>query len=221
MTVTISAFVQAKHYRKGGNTPVSRIVIHDMEAAETNTTAEGCANFFAGGTVVASAHYCVDNDSIVQCVREGDVAFHAPPNAGSIGIEHAGFARQTRQQWLDEYGRAMLRLSAQLVAELCAKYDLPMRWLSPSDLRDGRRGITTHNNVSLAFGQSSHTDPGPKFPTGWYLDRVKAAASGPATFDVSDGEGLRQAAARVGETWRDLVEANPSILLKAQTLNRP
>lgn len=69
----------------------------------------------------------------------------------------------------------MLRLSAGLVAELLQKYDLPAEFLSPDELRAGKRGITTHANVTLAWGQTTHTDPGPDFPIGWYMDRVREA----------------------------------------------
>lgn len=171
-------FIQARWF-----TPVSAkrridfIVIHDMEMSEEHDTAERCARFFQNlsSDHKASAHYCVDDDSIVQCVRENDIAYHAPPNTHSLGIEHAGFARQSREQWLDPYGQRMLRLSAGLVAELLNKYDLPTEFLGPQELRDGKRGITTHANVSKAWGQTTHTDPGPDFPVAWYMDRVREA----------------------------------------------
>jgi N-acetyl-anhydromuramyl-L-alanine amidase AmpD len=167
-------FVQAKHYRRGGNTPVSRLVIHDMEAPEKATTAESVAAYFAKGTVVSSCHYCIDSDSIIQCVREEDVAFHAPPNTGSIGLEHAGYARQTAEEWIDAYSMAMLRLSAGLAADICRRHNLPLVWLSPADLLAGHRGITSHANVSKAWRRSTHTDPGPNFPVDFYLSLIGA-----------------------------------------------
>ena len=45
-------------------------------------------------------------------------------------------------------------------------------WLYPPDLRSGRRGITSHANVSLAFRRSDHMDPGPNFPVERYLRLV-------------------------------------------------
>jgi N-acetyl-anhydromuramyl-L-alanine amidase AmpD len=173
-------FIEARWY-----TPVSVkrridfIVIHDMEMTEEHDTAERCARFFATTDRKASAHYNVDDDSIVQSVRENDIAYHAPPNTHSIGIEHAGFARQSRDQWLDPYGVRMLTRSAGLMAELLDKYDLPTEFLGPDELRAGGRGVTTHANVSKAWGQTSHTDPGPDFPIAWYMDRVRAARSAP------------------------------------------
>lgn len=175
-------FLQARYYSpQTAKRRIDFIVLHDMEMAERVTTAEACAAFFhKGPPSPASAHYCVDSDSIVQCVRENDIAYHAPPNTHSLGIEHAGYARQTRAEWLDQYGQAMLTLSAKLTAELCQKYNLPVTFLSPADLKAGKRGITTHANVSQAWHQTTHTDPGPNFPIDWYLKQVRAARVPPA-----------------------------------------
>jgi hypothetical protein len=43
---------------------------------------------------------------------------------------------------------------------VCAAYDVPVVFLTPADLLAGKHGITTHANVSLAFGESTHWDPG-------------------------------------------------------------
>ncbi len=176
-------FVQAKSYYRAGNSP-ALIVIHDMEYPERSTGAEWCADFFAS-TAGASAHYCVDSDSIVQCVHDADGAWHTPgslPSKGgteinrmSIGIEHAGYAKQTATEWDDDYSRAMLELSASLVAKLCVKHAIPPRRLSPTDLKEpGVRGICGHVDATKATGVGSHWDPGPNFPWDWYMARVAA-----------------------------------------------
>lgn len=167
-------FIQARYYREGSpDRPIDWIVLHDMEAPEKATTAETVALYFTHPASPSSAHYCVDSDSVVQCVREQDIAFHAPPNDNSIGIEHAGYARQTRNEWLDAYGSAMLVRSARLVAELCAKYDVPLVYVNADDLKAGKRGITMHRDVSAAFRQSTHTDPGEHFPIHTYMALVR------------------------------------------------
>lgn len=179
-------FVQAKHYYKGGNKP-KLIVIHDMEYPERPTGAEWCADFFAAANAPqASAHFCVDSNSIVQCVNESDGAWHCPGslpkkggleiNRSSIGIEHAGYARQTKEEWADTYSMAELELSAKLVADICRRYDIPAKRLTPEDLlKEGATGICGHVDCTKATGVGSHWDPGSNFPFDWYIDRVNAA----------------------------------------------
>jgi len=179
-------FVPARHFTVGRIAPgaVTLIVLHTMEAAEKPSTAELVAAWFGGAAAPrASAHYCVDSDTIVQCVREDDTAWHAPgANHNGIGIEHAGYARQTAEQWADPYSERMLRLSARLSAEVCARHEIPIAFVDVAGLRGGKSGITTHHAVSLAFRKSTHTDPGEAFPVGWYLYLVRrfAAGLGPA-----------------------------------------
>jgi N-acetyl-anhydromuramyl-L-alanine amidase AmpD len=170
-------FIEARHYTRTSGRAIDLIVIHTMEAPEKPGSAEGVARWFAGPTAPeASAHYCIDSNSIVQCVRDSDVAWHAPgANHDSIGFEHAGFARQTARDWTDEYSDAMLRLSARLAAEKCREYRIPVVWLSAGDLRAGRRGITGHHDVSVAFRRSNHWDPSPAFPVEPYLAMVRAS----------------------------------------------
>lgn len=161
-------FVQARNYTRGPRKcPIDLIVIHDMEAAETPNTAEAVANWFAGKSAPqASAHFCLDNNSIVQCVRVQDIAWHAKgANHNGVGIELAGFARQTQGQWADDFSSAMLELAAGLVGKLCSDLSLPVEYVDAAGIKAGGRGITTHADVTKAFRiQGGHTDPGPNFP---------------------------------------------------------
>lgn len=173
-------FVQARYgYGRGTNVP-KLIVIHTMEWGETVNTAENCAAMFAGAqSPKSSAHYCVDSNSIVQCVHEDAGAWHCPGsvqgkeiNRCSIGVEHAGYAKQTPEQWADEYSTAMLRLSAQLVGALCKRYSIPVRHLSKAELLAGESGLVGHVDCTNATGTGSHWDPGPNFPWDAYLEMV-------------------------------------------------
>jgi N-acetylmuramoyl-L-alanine amidase CwlA len=167
--------------------PKKWIVIHCMEAPEKGDTAEWCAGFFRdqpmNDTVGTSAHACVDNNSIVQCVPWDRIAWHAPgANKLGIGIEHAGYARQTASDWSDVYSTQMLDLSAWLVAELCAKFRIPVDFITADGLRAGDPGITTHVECTKAWpGKSTHWDPGPGFPIGNYLRSVSTYSVGAGT----------------------------------------
>lgn len=173
----------AKHFTPSsrGKGDIHLVVIHSMEGSEVGTKAESCAYWFAGRNARypaprASAHYAVDNDSIVQMVSLKDVAWHAPgANHNGVGIEHAGKAKQTRDDWLDDFSKAMLLISAGLTARICKAYELPVQFVDSDALLAGDFGITTHDEVTKAFKKSSHTDPGKHFPMDWYLQQVLAA----------------------------------------------
>lgn len=172
-------FVQAANWSR--HVPPQRkrwIVIHCMEAAESSTTAENCADWFAGKrgeAPRASAHYCVDDDSVVACVPPDAVAWHAPgANKLGIGVELAGYARQDRAAWLDSYSQRMLIRAAWLCAELSRRHSIPARFCDAGALTRGEAGFTTHAEVSAAFGKSTHWDPGPGFPMLRFLELVRA-----------------------------------------------
>jgi N-acetyl-anhydromuramyl-L-alanine amidase AmpD len=168
-------FVESPHVTRTGGRQIDLIVIHTMEMDEKGETAENCAQWFLNPGAKVSAHYCVDADTIVQCVRDEDVAWAAPgANSDGIQIEHAGRAKQTGREWGDAYSTAMLDRSAGLVAELCRKHEIPVTLLFAADLKAGKRGITTHKAVSDAFKRSSHWDPGTGFPIEAFLKRVRA-----------------------------------------------
>lgn len=159
----------------GPSRAVRVIVIHDMEAPEKGSTAEDVARYFATTDVKASAHVCVDNNSIVQCVADSDVAYAAPGcNSDGIQIEMAGYGNQTRDQWLDEYGVALIDRAADAAAQYCLKYIIPPRHLTNAELEAGERGIVGHVQVSEVYQRSDHTDPGPNFPWDVFMDRVVA-----------------------------------------------
>ena len=113
MAVKTIPFVQAKNFTQGPSNAIDVLVIHTMESPEKPDTAESVAHWFAGSTAPqASAHYCIDDNSIVQCVHDADVAWHAPgANHNGLGFEHAGRAAQTQgrleRRVLDEAARAL------------------------------------------------------------------------------------------------------------------
>ena len=167
-------FVPSPHVTRTGGRTIDLIVLHTMEAAEGNGAALSCARWFQNPRSRLSAHYCVDATAVIQCVRDEDVAWHAPgANHDGLGIELAGRASQSRREWADRYSTAVLENAAALAAGLCRAHAIPALWLWPPHLRAGRRGVTSHAAVSEAFGRSSHTDPGAGFPIERYLVLVR------------------------------------------------
>jgi N-acetyl-anhydromuramyl-L-alanine amidase AmpD len=167
-------FVESPNFTRAAGRAIDVVVMHTMEIAERPDAAEICARWFRTPVSQVSAHYCVDADSIVQCVWEKDVAWHARGgNANSIGVELGGFAGQTTTDWEDTYSATVLERAATLVADVCRRRRIPVRWLDADDLRAGRPGLTGHSAVSRAFRKSDHWDPGDGFPVEAFVDRVR------------------------------------------------
>lgn len=167
-------FVESPNFTPANRRSIGVVVMHTMEIAERSDAADICARWFRSQVSQVSAHYCVDADSVIRCVEEKDIAWHARGgNTNSIGVELAGFASQTVRDWRDPYSRAVLARASSLVADVCRRRRIPVRWLVADDLLAGRRGLTGHNEVSRAFKRSDHWDPGDGFPVEAFLDSVR------------------------------------------------
>jgi hypothetical protein len=168
--------------------PVHRVVIHSTVSPCKPGGARDIAAYFRTEASGGSAHYVVDPDETGQVVGDHTIAWHAPPNPNSIGIEmtdipgpipgaEPGTARwqalRRGWRWARPLQLRMLHRTARLTARLCAAYDVPVVFLTVTDLQAGRHGITTHANVSQAFGQSTHWDPG-WWPRRYFLRLVRA-----------------------------------------------
>jgi hypothetical protein len=174
--------LRAVHRSSGSNLPVTRIVIHctcppnvPYAAASAAGKARGTAQYFTQQNAGGSAHYVIDIEAEEHCLEDAAIAWHAPPNQHSIGIEICGQAFYTREQWLSPQVKPALDRAAARTADLCQRFSLPVAWLGVADLKAGRKGVTSHANVSAAFKQSDHTDPGPNFPADVFIGMVAAA----------------------------------------------
>jgi len=170
----------AYHVSSGSNLPPTRVVVHDTESgggypsASQPPTARGVVSYFTQPSSGGSAHYIVDTATEFHVLGDTEIGWHAPPNARSIGIEICGVAAYTRDQWLSASVWPAVALAARRTRELCDRFGIPTVRLSSADLLAGRHGICGHVDVSQAWHQSDHSDPGPNFP--W--DRFMAAVTG-------------------------------------------
>jgi len=173
--------LEARHYKRLGVTDrnIRLVVIHDMEYPERITAAEDVARYFNTTENAVSAHLCIDNNSVVRCVHDSDVAYAAPgANHDGIQIELAGYSRQNRKDWLDDYGIALLALASNAVAYYCIKYGIPVRQLTNSQLADGiSKGIIGHYQASEVFKKSRHSDPGAGFPWDYFIASAQTFVS--------------------------------------------
>nr|WP_240971240.1 peptidoglycan recognition family protein [Microbispora sp. CL1-1] len=160
----------AKH--GGTQNSVTRIVIHGTVSPCQRGGAVNVAHYFQTPGAGGSAHYVVDPGEVVRCLAETTVAYHAPPNTGTIGVELCDPQKGAASRWGDDDHEAMLRLAADLVRRIAQRWDVPLRRLTVADVKAGKRGICGHVDVSKAFHQSDHTDPGDAFPWGHFMALV-------------------------------------------------
>lgn len=182
------------------NKPIRRLVIHSTVSACEPGMARRIAAYFRSEKAGGSAHYVIDPGEVVQVVLDSVVAWHAPPNPRTLGLE---MCEHPARNWLRFFGgktlaevkaehadsttvafnpfrwmspnyRRMYRLTADLAADLCLAYDLPPRWVGAKAMRKTPdiEGITTHAATSAAFRQSSHWDPG-VWPRRAFVRRVR------------------------------------------------
>lgn len=157
----------------GGAQVPRTIVIHGTVSPCAVGGARATAKFFANETKKTSAHYIVDPAEIIQSVGDHTVAYHCGHNQDSIGIELCDPQAGPGKRWTDEPHTQMLARAATLVAQLCLAYDIPAVRVMPSALVAGKHGICGHVDMTNAFHQSTHTDPGPDFPWTEFIHAVK------------------------------------------------
>lgn len=162
-------------YRHGDNDnkPIRRIVIHSTVSPCELGGARNIAGYFRSSSAGGSAHYVVDPGEVVQVVYDSTVAYHAPPNQHSLGVELCDYpVAGSAARWKDREHRLMLDRAAMLVAQLCLAYGVPGYYRNATQLRGGAHGVTTHAQVSEAFRQSSHWDPG-AWPRRRFMRKVR------------------------------------------------
>lgn len=172
-------------FTAGDNANPTRVVLHatcptiGYPGASTAGEAMATARYFAGGTAGGSAHYVEDASGEAHCVPDNTVAFHAPPNQASIGIEVCAEGGQyaqsyTREQWLSPAVWPAVARAAARTRELCDRFGIPTVRIGVSELLAGAHGICGHVDVSNAWRQSTHSDPG----DGWPWPEFMAAVTG-------------------------------------------
>lgn len=152
-------------------TDIRWVVIHCTEGS----TAAGAASWFQNPASGGSAHLVIDDEDCFRTLLDGDIPWGAEgANSRGFHIEIAGFARWKREDWLAKDRR--LRRAAFKTAYHCVKFKIPLRWVSPTKLRLGWKGIATHADCCKAFG-GTHWDPGAGFPKDKFLALVKQYAA--------------------------------------------
>lgn len=101
----------------------------------------------------------------------------AGPTANAVGVHGSaiGRAARTREQWIafPEQIEAMARWAANVHTE----YGVPLRWLTAEQVRAGSWGFCGHAEISAAWKEVDHWDPGNGFPHDLILHLAKEFAA--------------------------------------------
>jgi N-acetyl-anhydromuramyl-L-alanine amidase AmpD len=176
-------WVPPRSWTDANRTKVQLIVIHTTEGSAHSNSAEDGAAYDARRTDGTSAHYFVDNTSVVQCVRTADQAHTARRQGNRRGIQYelCGRAAFSAPVWAGDYAQAMLRRTAKQAARDAKKWGIPVRHLTVAQVRAGLKGFCSHWDITRAFPEDggTHTDPGPNFPWSQFLGMVRAELAPP------------------------------------------
>lgn len=147
-------------------------VFHTTENND-NTAPESVAKWQLNRANNSSYNVLVGTNG--RSVRSNDdnfIPWAAGTTGNRIGIHASaiGRAARSREDWLK--WPAQLETLARWAADLNARYGIPLRWLSAAQVRAGERGFCGHAEISAAFGEVDHTDPGRGFPHDLILARA-------------------------------------------------
>jgi N-acetyl-anhydromuramyl-L-alanine amidase AmpD len=169
-------YVQGRNDYTDGDNRKFGFAIHNTSNDASDT---GEASYATRRTDGTSSHFYTDADSVTQSIDTDDKTGHAGSSTGNenaISVEITGANGKTRAWWLANV--AWEKLAAVLATVI--KHHWPdgsfqIRRASVAEMKANPRvkAFYGHNDMRLAWGGTTHTDPGPNFP--W--DRLLAAVS--------------------------------------------
>lgn len=189
-------------WNPGDNTK-QLIVQHTTESEGGNTGVVG----FLERTRNGSYQTMVDFDGEeVRMVPDNRQAWGAMNQGNRRGLHTCamGRAEWDRARWLRE-GK-LLERTAMRYAEWNRSYGIPLVKISAAQAAAGTRGIVGHIDISAAFGESDHWDPGHNFPYDVVIARAKEInAGGGEDIDMTPEQ-----AKQLADVHRELTQRYPS-----------
>lgn len=151
------------------------IVQHTTESTGGNTSVLGYLERTRNGSYQTM---CDLDGEEVRMVPDNRQAWAAMDQGNRRGLHTCamGRAEWDRDRWLAE-GR-LLERTAMRYAEWNRLYDIPLVKITAAQARAGARGIVGHIDITEAWGESDHWDPGHNFPYDVVIERAKEINSG-------------------------------------------
>ncbi len=153
--------------------PRRLLAVHTFEGQDLD--ARAMANYQLNPSAGGSYHLVIDRAGVTA--RENDdefIPWAAMPTGNRAGFHFslAGRAAMTRDEWLAR--PKQLAKLAEILAAYSREYGIPLVRLTAAEVRAGKSGVCGHAEISGAFHESDHTDPGVNFP----YDHVLNLANG-------------------------------------------
>lgn len=146
--------------RQGGLGAIRVIGVHTTQN-DLWTPALNVAKWQAYTAASPSSYHClIDPDTILVTLSDQAVAFHIVGlNTAALGLSFTTKAHVWGQN--PSADRAMLERAAQKARQWMNRYNIPLRWLSRAEARDGRsKGFVRHSTAD----PDRRSDPGRNFP---------------------------------------------------------
>lgn len=154
-----------------GTSGIDKIIMHHNATTNPDVAIN---TWLAGSPAGTSAHYEITDNAIINTLGEDYIAYHAGgtggadvpkianPNGRSIGLEHVNSTGEAGGWQVSD---ATIRNSAKLVADICARYGLPLN----------RDTVMLHREVTSTA-----------CPGGLDIDRLMSYANGNSPLPVPD-----------------------------------
>lgn len=141
----------------GGPRPRTQVIV--IHATDNTAPAAAEASYATRREDGTSAHYYVDDTTVIQALPVGNIAYGALFHGNQISVQYELCGRS------NQISDATMRRAAAQVARDCARYGIPARKLTPAQVRAGAMGICGHLDITAAFPEDGgdHSDPGDRF----------------------------------------------------------
>jgi N-acetyl-anhydromuramyl-L-alanine amidase AmpD len=167
-------YVRNQSERRG---PILGVAVHSTESNDLKGTKDdlrAIRNWFDNPASQASSHIGIDGqgNTEVWVPAERKAWTIGAANSFTLNIEFIGRAAQPASAWEDE----QIRAGARWVAYWAIRFGFPIQRGAVKNIGGqcvmSKRGVIRHSDVTAA-GFGSHTDPGPNFPMGDFLDKAQ------------------------------------------------
>ncbi|WP_459955176.1 peptidoglycan recognition protein family protein [Nocardia sp. IFM 10818] len=155
------------------------IVQHTTESEGGNTSVIGYLERNRSGSYQTMVDFDGEEVRMVPDDRQAWGAMNEGNRRG-LHVCAMGRAAWDRNRWLSE--PKLLERTAMRYAEWSRRYGIPLHKISAAQARAGERGIVGHIDISEAWRESDHWDPGRNFPYDVVIARaIEINGGAPAT----------------------------------------